>query len=343
MPTRLVYSALILILSVSCGDAQESSETGEAGKENEAGDGFVEILEASTSSKQASPSDGCSHVESRTETEGQPVEPAGDPNHSSQASSYDFCLVTHTTVSPYIYPQLTAANHAAYAKLHGYRQRAYFERISGASFSDPAHGPINDPYGGGLFWQKFTAVQNMLDETISSTGERACRWVMWLDADAIITSPTLSLDAVLHLSLTHVTHAEKDSIHVVLPHDINNRPVNAGVFFVRNSEQGRSFIASATAMYALFKDRSFPEQDAMTTLSFVDHKQVDGEIVSYPHQNVATVPQRIFNAFGVDPDLEPKYAEDARWHEGDFIAHFAGMIHTQRDLVIPKYLSRIEW
>lgn len=203
-------------------------------------------------------------------------------------------------------------------------------------------GSTDHILGGGLFWQKLTAVRELLDRTLTTTGCRQCDWVMWLDADVVITRPSQSLENLVELALRTSAKSDWDKVHVVLSDD----PlvwINSGVFFVRNTEQGRSFIDAVTALYPLYKDLELPEQSAMEVLAFLGHGGGDSDKNNRaPHPNIIVVPQRQFNSFVADPNSKKRYKESAEWKWGDFAAHFTAIDSRRRDVLMPSFLDNMQ-
>jgi hypothetical protein len=234
--------------------------------------------------------------------------------------SKNICIVTAFSVDHANYGLLAAANHMNYARLHGYTSRSYSGRISDDLFVDPLRGDLSTLRGGGLYWQKLVAVRNLLQGEGSSAP--SCNWVMWVDADVIFTNPDLLLETLieeangsLQQTPNNVT-AAADTQVILSREEAGEAPqLNAGVFLVKNSPQGRNFIDSIIASYPAYKDKSWPEQDSMYDLVAPEL----GEPAPQARRFSATMlPQRRLNAF-YNPDI--KFGPTAAWQPGDFIAH----------------------
>lgn len=257
-----------------------------------------------------------------------------------QEDALPFCLVTHFTQTDYEFPYIAVANHQAYARLHGYGQKEYVGRLSGELFLDPRRGSSESLYGGGLFWQKLIAMRNVMNDTLS-TGERRCAWAMWLDADAIFSNPSVSLDQVISKLVDNAAGIDGKNIDVILSEDVYG-PVNSGVFFVRNSNKGRSFIESVIAMYALYIDEVLPEQTAISAVAFVNRAKRPNEFKMVAHPNIFVVPQRSFNSFVADSSRVSSFPSYAAWQLGDFIAHFPGVEAKRRGVLMKEVLDKVE-
>lgn len=241
--------------------------------------------------------------------------------------SRDFCIVTQYTANMDAYATIATANHEMYATKKGYGYYRYRGRLSGARFFDPQQ---DDPiYRFGLFWQKLSAVQSVLDHVNLLTDDHECRWVMWVDADVLFTNFSRDLEEVT---------APYSASDVLLSREEANYKqtwINAGVFFVRNTVGGRMFVRDVMAMYTDYKDHELSEQDAMQDFvrSQLDATRcLDGNRTVLP--NISLAPQRTFDAFNNLGDTPPA----AQWQECDFIAHLAGMkadarLSHMRDLV----------
>lgn len=254
-----------------------------------------------------------------------PPRTAGPYNsHASEtvllSGDKDLCIVTQYTSNQDSFASLAADNHQHYAASHRYRAYAYRGRISGELFSDPSHS--NRVWRDGLYWQKLAATRMVLDR-VSSTGAPVCRWVMWLDADAIFTNFDRPLEHVL------APYQDKD---VVLAREHRDTLINAGVFFVKNSPKGRAFVDTVTAMYATHKDRGLPEQMAMQDYAFdttvpEPTPALFDTLLPRLREEVAIAPQRIFDSFHIDgASFDPIES----WEPCDLVAHIAGTRANRR-------------
>jgi hypothetical protein len=224
----------------------------------------------------------------------------------------DICIVTQYTSNMDGYARIAVDNHQDYAFQHGYKAFSYRGRISGARFTDPANP--ERLRRDGLYWQKIAAVQLLLDRR-EADGSAACRWVMWLDGDAIFTNYPRTVESVL------APYADKD---VVLSREHFDTLINAGVFFVKNTPKGRAFLEGVAAMYPAYKDYELPEQQAMQDYAF--GKEVPPPrtglfeaLLPRLRPEIGIAPQRTFDSFAEGGHSDPLYA----WAPCDFVAHLA--------------------
>lgn len=223
----------------------------------------------------------------------------------------------------YDYLPIALGSQQAYAHARGYGHVAFQDRISGDRFVDSARGGLEDKWGGGLFWQKIAAIEQVLEQGVfdEASGQTdSCGWVVWMDSDVLITNPRVSLEYLVARYAAGGFHG----IDVVLAEDPEH-PINAGVFFVRNNAGGRAFVRAVEALYPLYKDSCLPEQSAMAAVAFpaepwpacVVHRQAG----AHPHPKIAVAPQRAFDSF---QHPGRPFPPEAQWQPGDFVAHFAG-------------------
>ena len=261
-----------------------------------------------------------------------------------RASSASFCLVTHYSPSQAHYAELVHATHKRYAERHGYLAHAYTGRISGDAFLDPERGDRESLWGGGLFWQKLTAMQLTLERgLVAEEGSTVtCEWAMWLDSDALVTNYDVTLESIVAAYAHRPPQSDPglgenlSSVPGLIPVDIllsreYDHPINAGVFLVRNNAVGRAFIQAAAALYPLFKNNNLPEQTALATIAYLpepwpsDH-ETQG-VTPELHPSIAIVAQRTFNSFYSG---EREWPQSVQWVAGDFVAHLAGVPHDLR-------------
>jgi len=90
----------------------------------------------------------------------------------------------------------------AYAKRHGY------DAVVATASIDASRPPA---------WSKLLLIERYLTENPD------CVWLMWIDADAVITNPTQRLEDLVD-----------DEVDFLVAEDLAPRPINTGVFLVRN-------------------------------------------------------------------------------------------------------------
>jgi hypothetical protein len=252
-------------------------------------------------------------------------------------SAQKYCMVTHYSKGSEAYSDVAIANQAQYAYRHGYSHDVFKGHISGDAFLDLDSGDIHSVKGGGLFWQKYTAMQSLLHKRLINGNrvEKRCDWVVWMDSDALVTNFTQSLPDIIEMAL-------RNSDGIYEPKDIilakeETHLLNSGVIFVRNSVSGNAFIDAAAAMYPLFKDADLPDQIAISNLVFLAEPYssytAGTELKARVHPCAAVVRQRLFNAFTNGT------SDEVKWQVGDFIAHLAGTSRDQRASIMQEVLT----
>lgn len=241
----------------------------------------------------------------------------------------NICIVTQYSENTRRFAERAVANQANYAIRQGYHAFSRAGRVSGDRFLDPSRGKSSNLLGGGLYWQKLAAMEDALGER-DIHGGNLCEWVMWVDSDIVFTNFTMPLESVI------ATYAPSEAVDVILSREEAGCPtvhVNAGAFFVRNSEGGRKFIQDIGALYSDYKDVPLPEQSAMQDTVFQtsldDPRRGDLDYLNPRiRSDIALAPQRVFNGF-YRPGLE-QVVESARWQPCDLLAHLAGVGHGLR-------------
>ncbi len=157
----------------------------------------------------------------------------------------------------------------AYARWHGYGAVVVTETL------DPSRPPV---------WSKLLLVERYLRET------PACRWLLWIDADAVITNPAQRLEDLID-----------EEADFLVAEDIPPSPINLGVFLARNCPAVLDLLRRAYAKVG-YAHRPMWEQSATA------------EALRESGAGLRTriVPRRLFNSFA------------GEHRAGDFILHFAG-------------------
>ena len=262
----------------------------------------------------------------------------------SQDASEHYCIVTHDSAPRRSFVAVAERSQRHYAERHGYSHDSYSGHISGEFFLDPSRGDAGTLRGGGLYWQKLTAVAYLLAEGTTNAFGRTerCDWVVWMDSDLVITNESIRLEDIVS------TYAEKpkadhlDSVDVMLVPD-DRHPVSGGMFFIRNTAIGRSFIDSVAALYPAYKDNFLPEQSAMATVAYmVEPWPCNGRVPgpkAVLHPSVVVLPHRAINSF---PDHGRNQAAHVVWQPCDFVAHFAGVRASEREAAMVDVLQGIK-
>ena len=149
-------------------------------------------------------------------------------------------------------------------------------------------------------------------------------WVYWLDCDAMITNWTRKLEEFV-----------SDEHHFVVCLDRYN--INAGSFFIRNSDQGRAYFQMIWDRREEFNKFEWAEQQCM-----IDTIEQYADIVKL-------CPQRTFNSFDYDFyhrdhgnthdwDL---FGENGNWQPGDFVIHWPGVKYETRLELAHEKLTQV--
>ena len=138
-------------------------------------------------------------------------------------------------------------------------------------------------------------------------------WAWWLDCDAMITNYT-----------TPMSKWCNNDHHFIVTVDRYN--LNNGSFFIRNSEQGRNYLAHILRLEEQYLDAKWPDQQPMIDL--IEEYQDITRIHS----------QRDFNSYDYDFyhrdhgnthdwDL---LGNNGNWQPGDFVCHYPGVNKENR-------------
>lgn len=145
-----------------------------------------------------------------------------------------------------------------------------------------------------------------------------CEWVFFSECDTMITNMDIKLEDII----------KNEDKHFVITTDING--INAGSFFVRNSQQGKEFLQAM--IYHIGKCNN--EQDFILYSYFI----------SCNYKNIISLyPQKSFNSYDyyVFGDRYPSgldmFGNNGRWEKGDFIIHFPDRPLQERIDLAKKY------
>jgi predicted O-methyltransferase YrrM len=157
----------------------------------------------------------------------------------------------------------------AYAARHGY------EAVIATAPIDPARPPS---------WSKLLLIERHMARN------PACEWLMWIDADAVVTNPARRVEDLIG-----------GDIDFLVAEDLPPSPMNLGVFLIRNCPATLDLLRRAYAK-AQYTHHPWWEQPAV-----VEALAEGGGAVRF-----RVVPRRLFNAF------------PGEHRAGDFVLHFAG-------------------
>lgn len=168
-----------------------------------------------------------------------------------------------------------------YCRQHGYGFRLYTE-----GFADDRHPS----------WSKILFVQDTLE---------SYPWVVWMDADAIVTNPSIMVEKYIDDRFMLIGGKQKYG---------GENAINFGVFLIRNDPDVKSFFKMVWDD-VLHSERTAWEQDVVREV-----------ITTEPYKSKTNlVRRREFNSVVYHPAQGPVDEfdiEDEVWRNGDFIAHY---------------------
>jgi GR25 family glycosyltransferase involved in LPS biosynthesis len=191
------------------------------------------------------------------------------PSHKRRASGSRFAIAMLYTSEVASLGRRTARVMRAYARRHGY------EAVVATASIDASRKAV---------WSKILLLHRYMLENPD------CKWVLWLDADAVIMNPQRRLEELVD-----------DDVDFVAAEDLPPSPMNAGVFLVRNCPATLDMLRRSYAKKHHVAS-GFQEQAAIFEALQEAKETVRSRIVS----------RRLLNSFAFE------------YQEGDFILHFAG-------------------
>lgn len=302
------------------------------------------------------------------------------PAHLPGRSHGSICVTTVYTPNMQSFISSMLHNHMTYTKRHGYQYHAFSHKLTD-KFVSPALRNRGFVISDGLFWQKLEAVRLEMDRNTTfddhessvqrsklhrNTNSRACKWILWVDADIIFTNYQLRLETILDHYLALNPHT-----YLLMPYDESGQDplicINNGVFLVKNTLAGRGFINRVISLFPQYRANSCPEQDCMQDVIFglADMKpsemrphlptilrskllvlkssalpdftqsNVDKEtkrarclLLKPVDPNVQVISQRIMDSF----DRSGYYNDppQSKWHSCDLIAHASAWHDAER-------------
>ncbi len=246
------------------------------------------------------------------------------------------CVLTQYTANCDNFASVAAVNHEEYAAAHGYHYFRFRGRVSGEGFTDP-ESTGTFIFRQGLYWQKLAATRYVLQQQAPGLQTPLCDWVMWVDSDVLFTNFTRTVETVM------APYADMD---VILSREQKGYPgthINSGVYFVRNNAAGNEFVNDIANMYPTYKNWPLPDQDAIQDWAF---QARDGSEDRNNYEalrrglrsHVGLAPQRLFNAFYQPEEVSQEFVH---WQPCDFIAHFAGVGHVERGILMREVAKNL--
>ena len=136
-------------------------------------------------------------------------------------------IVTFETRTGPIFDEMNALhneNVSRYAQIHGY------EYMFLAHYEEPStsHPLLKSKRVLSPYWQKLLVVRDLLYKQVDRPDV-----VMWMDSDTVVCSMHVRIESILNISQTASVYIGKDNFGSTLC---------AGMFIVRNTEEGRKFV-----------------------------------------------------------------------------------------------------
>ena len=197
---------------------------------------------------------------------------------------------------------VTAANKAAYCRRHGYAWRPITTLL--APHLPPA-------------WSKIPSLLQVLPDY---------EWVMWTDADSIITNPAISLDRLIATGADLVITADHNGL-------------NSGEFLIRRCPWSLAFLR---AVLAASDDPAFlaklrQENTSLQSDGYYEQRAIMWLLDRYSEfRHVRMLPQRAMNSYAPGYHRSGPEADHA---PGDFILHLPGMDRATRLEIFARYLA----
>ncbi|CAG8467226.1 8904_t:CDS:2 [Diversispora eburnea] len=129
-------------------------------------------------------------------------------------------------------------------------------------------------------------------------------WLFWMDMDAIIANPNITIESLLdkfRLMVEDFEDIDFDDIDLIVAKPSHDHTINAGIFLIRNSDWSKEFLEDVQLQQQYFKTKMY-EQGAMWDLI---------QEPKYKSKVMLDRDDHTFNTF-------PK-----NYVSGDFIIHFA--------------------
>lgn len=131
-------------------------------------------------------------------------------------------MVTASTPNLINTTTISAELNTKYAETHGYAFYQYPDTMV------PKHI---------ITWNKIRVLMDMLSETRHE-------WIMWIDADAVVTNRNISIEDIIRATERSKTKKERenDRIDLIVCNDVGGWPINTGVMLWRNTNWARKLL-----------------------------------------------------------------------------------------------------
>lgn len=198
--------------------------------------------------------------------------------------------------SSYIYPDscmepsaaLAADNKRQYAIAHNYAFVARSNEFAQQELRTTKRRPV---------WGKIDAVQKVLPKY---------DWLFWMDMDAVIMNPDITVQGILddlRAKYPDGPRAFEKNIDLVIAKPTKDKMINAGVFFMRNTEWAQKFLNAVQDSKKWYNQGPSYEQGAMWDLIQLPGYKERVLLLENDDHTFNTLPYR--------------------YMPGDFIVHFA--------------------
>lgn len=191
------------------------------------------------------------------------------PRRKTRARPSQFAIATLYT------PEIARLGERSSRLMARYARRHHYQAVIARETLDAARHPA---------WSKLLLIEQFL------VNHPSCRWLMWIDADAVITDPTRRLEDLVD-----------DSVDFLVAEDVPPSPINTGVFFVRNCPAVIDMLRLAYTKVKYLHHANW-EQPAVAEAMLECSDTMRSRVV----------PRRRFNSFFEE------------YEQGDFVIHFAG-------------------
>lgn len=174
-----------------------------------------------------------------------------------------------------------------YCRRHGYGFRLYKEGF------DKSRHPA---------WSKLLFVKETLKDY---------KWVMWMDADAVVTNPNVELGRFIDDKFMFVVCRQK--------YPLDGNGANTGVFFIKSGKDADEFLDAVWSYWnRKGRDDSMWDQSGFRYVMDVTPLKSKIKVLS----------RRNFNSLVYHDSIggrkEDYNSEEELWRKGDFVAHFGG-------------------
>ncbi|KAI9732445.1 MAG: hypothetical protein M1834_001653 [Cirrosporium novae-zelandiae] len=171
-------------------------------------------------------------------------------------------------------------------------------------------------------WTKPAYILSVILNELTKPEEERLQWLLWFDADTIITNPNIPLDIFLPPD-------DFSYIHILLTNDWNG--LNNGVFPIRVHSWSVELMSAVIAFKTYHPD---------VLLTFRDQSALS-EVLKEPRflKQSMYLPQRWFNAYQgeINETVHPFQAR-----RGDMLVHFPGLPRETRDERMGLWLDRAD-